>query len=180
MTRLFPPAIPDMTPEQKQLYDVMCATRGGALGGPMSIMIRTPYLAGAADALHTAFRLAGQLDRRPFEMLVLMVAHHYNTPFAWVTHERLALQSGLPAETIQAIKENRQPAFPDEQEKTVYEVSEQLLARRTLDETLYRRASQQLGSELLIETTAAVGFYSMVCLLLNAFDVDPPPPTGKH
>jgi 4-carboxymuconolactone decarboxylase len=179
MTRLLPPVLPDMTPEQKQLYEVMCGTRGGSLGGPMSIMIRTPHLAGAADALHTAFRLAGKLNRRAFEMLVLMVAHHYKTAFAWVAHERLALQAGLPVESIQAIMENRPPAFADESEKAVYEVSEQLLAQKTLDEALYRRASRQLGSELLIETVAAVGFYSMVCLLLNSFDVDPSSATGK-
>src|SRR5581483_3864340 len=168
MTRLLPPALPNMTPEQKHLYDVMCATRGGNLGGPMSILIRTPHLAGAADALHNAFRLTGKLNRRAFEMLVLMVAHHYKAAFAWVTHARLALQAGLPAQSIEAIGENRTPAFADEHEKTIHAVVEHLLAQKMLDDALYRRAIEQLGAELLIETVAAVGFYSMVCLLLNS------------
>jgi 4-carboxymuconolactone decarboxylase len=168
-----------MSAEQKQLYDIICATRAGHLGGPLSILIRTPHLAGAADDLHNAFRLNGKLKRRAFEMLVLMVAHHYKAAFAWVTHESLALKAGLPAQAIVAIAENRAPDFADKDEKTIHAVTERLLAQKTLDDVLYRRATEQLGSELLIETVAAVGFYSMVCLLLNSFDVDPPRQQGK-
>jgi 4-carboxymuconolactone decarboxylase len=179
MTRLLPPSASEMTPEQKQLHDIMCATRGGNLGGPMSILIRTMHLAGAADDMHNAFRLNGKLKRRPFEMLVMMVAHQYQAQFAWVTHERLALQAGLPAETIAAIAENRVPKFSDEDENMIFTVTERLLAKKTLDDDLYQRATAQLGSEILIETVAAAGFYSMVCLLLNSFDVDPPGPMKK-
>ena len=174
MARLNAVILSELNSEQKRLYDIIAGTRGGNLGGPLSILIRTPHIAGAADDLHNAFRLHGKLDRRPFEMLVLVVARHYGAGYAWEVHERLALKAGLAEDRISAICDGHIPELTEENDRLIYDLVIQLLSAKTLDHDAYQAARDRLGSELLIEVVAAVGFYSMVCLLLNSFEVDTP------
>jgi 4-carboxymuconolactone decarboxylase len=56
----------------------------------------------------------------------------------------------------------------------IYDVVTELLATKTVGTATYRRALQALGAELLIEAVGAVGFYSMVCMTLNVFEVPIP------
>jgi 4-carboxymuconolactone decarboxylase len=174
VARLNPVTPSELSSEQKRLFEIITATRGGNLGGPLSILIRTPHLAGAADDLHNAFRLRGKLDRRPFEMLVLLVARHSGAGYAWEVHEQLALKAGLAKDVISAIYDRSAPRLTEEDDQLIYDLATELLSTKTIDKDAYRAAIDRLGAELLIEVVAAVGFYSMVCLLLNSFEVDTP------
>jgi hypothetical protein len=52
-----------------------------------------------------------------------------------------------------------------------YDLVTQLLQTRTLSTSAYRRGIDALGLDLIIELVSAVGFYSMICLVLNTFGV---------
>jgi 4-carboxymuconolactone decarboxylase len=161
-----------MDAEQRRLFDVIAGTRAGGLGGPLSVLIRTPHIAGSADSLHNAFRLEGKLDRAAFEMLVLQVASRHEAGYAWKVHEALARKAGLPPDIIQSIERGTAPdQFQTPVQQQVYNVGAELLASRGLADATYEAAQKTLGTNLLIEVVAAVGFYSMVCLVLNAFRV---------
>lgn len=77
-------------------------------------------------------------------------------------------------QNISAIDDQRTPEFREENDRLIYELVTQLLSAKTLDGDLYRRGVDGLGLEHLIEVVAAVGCYSMVCLLLNSFEIDAP------
>ena len=177
MPRLEQVQVETLDPEQKRMYDIIVGTRKGGLGGPFSVLVRTPHIAEPANGLHNAFRLNGKLDRRLFELLVLMVARDYSTEFAWTVHEALARAAGLEADIIAAVRERRVPDFVHDDERLIYDLVMQLLTSKSLNDTTYRRGLAALGAGLLIEVTSAVGFYSMVCLILNTFGV--PAPDGN-
>jgi 4-carboxymuconolactone decarboxylase len=164
----------DLTAEQKRMYDIIVGTRATGLGGPFSVLVRTPYIAEPANGLHNAFRLTGKLDRRVFELLVCMVARECGAEYAWAVHEELARKAGLAPDVIVAVRERRMPGFAHDDERLIYDLTTQLLKTKTLNEATYRRAVAALGVDLLIEVTSAVGFYSMVCMLLNTFGVAAP------
>jgi 4-carboxymuconolactone decarboxylase len=160
-----------MTPDQRRIYDIVTSTRKGGLGGPFSVWAHVPALAEPANLLHNSFRLTGTLDRRLFEMLILIVAHEFGARYVWSHHVRQALSVGLEQEIIDAIEKGQTPVLEQGEEQVVYETVKELLRTKTLDAASFSTARETLGVSLLIELVSAVGFYSMVSLTVNAFDV---------
>jgi 4-carboxymuconolactone decarboxylase len=175
MSRLGPIRPEELTPEQKRLHDEIMRTRQRGLDGPFGVWLRNPSIAEPAERMQNAFRLHGQLDRRVAELLVLLVAREWTAQYAWYLHEKLALKAGLDAATVAAIRDRSRPPSLRDDERPVYDVVSELLATKTVSVATYDRALQALGAEVLIEVVGAVGFYAMVCMTLNVFDVPAPP-----
>ena len=51
----------------------------------------------------------------------------------------------------------------------------QLLRVHRLDDATYDRAITQFGAAGMVELVGVVGYYCMVCMTLNAFQIRPPP-----
>jgi hypothetical protein len=71
-----------------------------------------------------------------------------------------------------------EPKFVREDERLIYDTITELNVARTLSQAAYKRALADLGLDLLIELITAAGFYTMVAMILSAFDA--PVPGGEH
>ena len=167
-----------LTPEQKRIYKEIAGTRSGAVRGPFALWLRNPDLADRANQLGNAFRLHGKLEKRLFEIMVLIVARHWSAQYEWFAHEEAGLKAGLLPEVVEAIRARRRPEFLREDESLVYDVITELNETHALAQPSYDRAIAALGLDLLIELITAAGFYSMIAMVLNAFDA--PVPGGKR
>lgn len=174
MARLTPIPIDEMTPDQRRVYNIITSTRKGGLGGPFSVWARVPNLAEPANLLHNAFRLNGALDRRILETMILVVAHEFQARYVWAHHVQQALRVGVEREQIDAIEKGETPAFARADEGIAFTIVKTLLRSKTLDASLFSIGRETFGEPLLIELVTAVGFYSMVSLVVNTFDVPPP------
>ena len=94
--------------------------------------------------------------------------------YAWHVNVRSALKEGMDRGAIDAIEQGREPAGLSGREAAALQVCADLLQTRTLSEPTYRRALREFGEAGLADVVATSGFYSMVSMTLNAFDVDPP------
>jgi 4-carboxymuconolactone decarboxylase len=171
MSRLQPLDLDALEPTERMIIEEIVRSRKGGLVGPFSVLAHNPHVAAPADALHNAFRLEGRLDRRLFELLVMSVAREYNAPYAWELHVRLAREAGVDQGIIDDLLAGDRPTLLHDDERLIYEITVDLLRKRSLTPDTYARANDVLGTELLVEVVAAVGFYSLLCLLLNAFDI---------
>lgn len=167
----------ELTADQQRIAKEITSTRA-RVGGPFAIWLRTPAIAEAANRLGTTLRHGSNLDKRLFELMVLVIARHWGAQYEWFVHERAARQAGLSDGVISAIREGKSPAFARADEQLVYDVTAELLETRRLTDDTYARALASLGLDLLIEFVSAAGFYTMVAMMLNAFDV--PPPDGAR
>ena len=163
----------DLTPEQQRIAKEITSTRS-RVGGPFAIWLRLPPIADAANQLGQALRRDGKLDRRLFELAVLMVVRHWGAQYAWHVHEPAARAAGLSDDVIAAIRERRTPHFSRDDERMIYDVVGELLDKKALSGAAYQRALDALGLDLVIELIAAAGFYTMVAMTLNSFDVATP------
>jgi len=163
----------ELSPDQLRLAQEIAATRH-RVGGPFGIWLRTPAIADAANRLGNTLRRDSNLDKRLFELMVLVIARHWGAQYEWFVHEGAARQAGLPDGVIAALREGRTPAFARPDEQLVYDVVRELQTTRTLSDGTYARALATFGLELLIEFISAAGFYTMVAMMLNAFDVATP------
>jgi 4-carboxymuconolactone decarboxylase len=166
-----------LTPEQKAVHDRIAGSRGGVVRGPFAIWLRNPAIADAADRFGTILR-RGKLDQRLFELMVLIVARHYSAQYEWFAHERHAREVKLSDDVIEAIRHRRKPTFTRDDERLIYEVVTEMNETRTLSQATYDRALAALGLDLMIELITALGFYTMVAIMLNGFDA--PVPGGER
>ncbi len=162
-----------LTAEQKAIHDRIAGTRGGVVRGPFAIWLRHPAIADAADRLGSTLRRCS-LDQRLFELMVLVVARHYSAQYEWFAHERHAREVGVDPAVIEAIRERRKPDFARDDERLVYDLVTEMNETRTLSQPTYDRGLAALGLDKLIELITALGFYTMVAIMLNGFDAPVP------
>jgi 4-carboxymuconolactone decarboxylase len=164
----------ELDADQQRIHRAIAATRGGTVRGPFAIWLRHPPLAEAANQLGNVLRSNGRLDRRLFELAVLVVARHWSAQYEWYVHAKHAREAGLAPAIIEAIRERRRPPLEREDEKAVYDVVTELVETRTVSQPSYDRILAALGLDLTIELFSVVGFYTMVAMVLNAFDAPVP------
>jgi len=160
-------------PYQMQIHDEIAGARSGAVRGPFAIWLRLPELADKANQFGNVMR-RGRLDRRLFELMVLVVARHWSAQYEWYAHERNALAAGISPEIVEAIRSRRLPEFERGDEKQIYELVTELHETRRLAQASYDRALAVLGEEPLIELVTAIGFYTTVAMVINVFEAPVP------
>ena len=185
MPRLTPLQPEAMSDEQRALYDaILGGKRGpgmrsedGTLKGPFNAMLLNPNVGDRVQRLGEALRFDISLPRNVIEVATLVVGSHWRAQFEWWAHDRLARQAGVSEAVIAAIKRGERPEFSDEDEAGAYEVASELYRTQRLSDASYAKAVQRFGESGLFELVALVGYYSLVSLLLNGFDV--PLPGGE-
>lgn len=163
-----------LTDGQRAIMQAVTSSRKTGLGGPFSVWYRVPHIAEPANNLHNLFRLNSRLGRQLLELLILVVADSAASEYVWVFHSKQALNLGVPHDIIEGIRCGKIPSTCSQKELTLFRVVNQLLRLKTISGDLYDEALTTFGEDLLIEIVTAVGYYSMVCLVVNAFDVPPP------
>src|SRR5260221_452682 len=73
-----------------------------------------------------------------------------------------------------AISVPRSPRLTDTLEQLVYELSSELLQTGRLSEPFYRCGVDALGERGLVELVSTIGYYCLVSLTLNAFELGLP------
>jgi 4-carboxymuconolactone decarboxylase len=177
MSRMAALAPDQLSPEQKRVHDAIAGPRGGTVRGPFAVWLRLPAVADAANQLGNSIRLHGKLDRRLFELAILIVARHWTAQYEWFVHEKDARAAGLSEEVVLAIRERRTPASAKPDEKLVYDLVSELQDTKTISLRTYDAALALLGDDLLIELVTTVGFYTTAAMMINAFDA--PVPDGS-
>jgi 4-carboxymuconolactone decarboxylase len=162
-----------LTPEQQRIYDQVKHLRGH-VRGPFAIWLRNPELAECCLKLQDMFASRLRLERRLVQLMILVSARLATAQFAWFIHEPYAVKEGISSDIVEAIRERRTPNFTQEDERLVYDITFELNTTRTLSEATFNRGMAMFGEEKMVELIAGIGFYVMVAMTLNAFDVSVP------
>ncbi|MDA3039876.1 MAG: carboxymuconolactone decarboxylase family protein [Actinomycetota bacterium] len=185
MTRL--PFIPneDLTSEQQEVWNnVVNGKRGdasrfinaeGALVGPFNAAMHAANTGRKVVALGEALRFDTAIDNRLLELAVCMVGAHWKSNFEWYAHSRLAVQAGVSAEAVAAIEKGDRPELARADEAAVYEFTRMLLSDGRVSDAVYGAAQAEVGDQGMVELTQLIGYYCLISLTLNTFQVDLPP-----
>ncbi len=174
MSRL-PELDPDaMSPEQRRVYDDIVDGPRGRVQGPFHAWLRSPDLCGRAQKLGAFCRFGSSLPPRLSELAILTVARHATCQVEWHLHEPIARDAGVADGVIDAIRKNRPPEFVHEDERAVHAAVTDLLETHRLSDDAYAGALALLGERGVVELVGIVGYYILVALTLNGFDVPVP------
>lgn len=169
----------NLSARQQQLHDDFLRTRPrNTLSGPFAVLIHTPDIAEPADRLVNYYRRSPKIGRRLVELVILLTVRDAAAQYAWAVHEPTALKEGLSQQSIDAIRARRRPDFSRDDERLIYDMVTELLAAKTLSGATFARAKAAFGLDGVIEVVTCAGLYGMIGLVLNAFEI-PPPPGGR-
>jgi 4-carboxymuconolactone decarboxylase len=82
-------------------------------------------------------------------------------------HSRLALDGGLAAAVVEAIRDGREPAGMSEDEKAVYTFSRETHASGRAGDAAFAAIEKRFGLDGALELIALNGYYSMMAMVLN-------------
>lgn len=174
MARLDIPAEKDLTAEQSQVISQVVSGRRGKIPAPMIAWLRNPELARRGQKLGELLRFETTLEPALSELAILVCGRHWTSHYEWTAHKKIALAAGVDQRTIDDIAAGKVPTFASPREEIVYQVSSVLLSKSRLDEKLYQRGTEILGENSMVELVAILGYYSLVALTLNAFEIGLP------
>ena len=174
MPRLDLPPEEAMTPEQRSACAEAVAGIRGRVPAPMIAWIQNPELAARAQKLGELLRYQTTLEPRLSELAILVCARHWTSHHEWAAHKREALKAGMAPEVIAAIAARRTPALGDARERAVYDVASTLLASGRVPAPFYEQGLAVLGQRGMVELVGILGYYCLVALTLNAFELGLP------
>jgi alkylhydroperoxidase family enzyme len=181
---LLPPA--NLSSVQKDLYDDMVdvieknfgelvARRAdGALIGPFNGWLHFPQFGKPAWAFNRAMYEHSVLPAAIHQLVILVTAAKFGARFEIYGHEYFAQRAGLAEEKIATIVAGERPADLTREESVAYDLAAALNRGGPLPETTYRAALTAVGEVGLAEIVFLVGCFSMVGVMLNAFDASVP------
>jgi 4-carboxymuconolactone decarboxylase len=171
-----------LTPEQmdtaqRSVHDEAVAGQRGHSPVPLTAWIRSPALGRHAQRLGEAIRFDITLPPRIVALAALTVAAHWRAVYVWSAQEPKVAAAGVPRAAIDAISKHTEPVLDDPNDAVAYRVVQTLLQTQKLDDATYATAIDTFGEQGLVELVAAAGYYTMVCMTLNTFQIDAAPST---
>ncbi|MDX2377530.1 hypothetical protein M4I32_12035 [Microbacterium sp. LRZ72] len=162
----------DMTERQGELADRIIAKRG-KIGGPFKVWLNSPELCDRVEALGAFVRFDCSLPERIREYSLLVAARYFDAQFSWNAHVDKAIETGVPAEAVEALATWQEPEFGDDTElATFHELAVELLTTHFVSDEMFARARDVFTDQQLVDTIGLLGNFTMLSMCLNMFQVD--------
>jgi 4-carboxymuconolactone decarboxylase len=166
-----------MTAEQKKVADaIQSGPRGAGLRGPFNALLRSPGLCDLVQRVGAYVRYSSSIPARLNEMAIIMAGRKWTAQYEFYAHRRLAIEAGLSTAICDAIAAGTQPQSMKDDEAEVYDFCTELLGTGRVSDATYGRINARFGERGAIDLIGAVGYYSLVSMVLNVARV--PLPAG--
>jgi 4-carboxymuconolactone decarboxylase len=174
MSRLPELRYEEMTAEQQRVHDEIAAGPRGRVEGPLKVWLHAPGLADHAQKLGAHARYHSSLPPALSELAILVTAQIWRADYEWYAHVGPARAAGLSDQVIEALRQGTAPPLQDAKSKAVYAVSRELHRRRSISDQTYIMAERALGHQALVDLVGILGYYTLISMTLNAFEVRTP------
>lgn len=170
----------NLDPEQTRVLEAMLAgprgtsgflTRERPVAGPFAPWLRSPGFADRAQELGAFVRYRSSLDPRLKELAIIVVGAAWKAGYEFAAHGPMAIRAGVSREVVEALARGEAPSFDRDDERIVYEFATELVENRRVGEERYASAIELLGESGTVELVGTLGYYTLVCMTLNAFEV---------
>ncbi|AWB25765.1 MULTISPECIES: carboxymuconolactone decarboxylase family protein [Alphaproteobacteria] len=182
-----PPIPPnDLSPEVRALHDAIVERMGrslsafasqdadGALIGPFPALLHFPRFGAPAFAFLDSLVGGATLPETVREVVILAVGARFKARYELYSHEKMAVEAGLPRPLIAAIAAGQRPPDLDEMQAAAFDFVTAATGGGSVPASTYEQARALFGNEGVGELAFLVASYTVICILLNAFDVPVP------
>ena len=174
------PSIPDhqLSDRQKELMESIRSGPRGRVsqGGPFGVYLHAPDFGDLTQKLGAHCRYKTGVPPRLSEFAILCTARQWRAQYEWHAHAAIAEKAGVAPETIRDIKAGRAPKKAKKDERAIYDFVTELYKTKRVSERTYRRVHAFLGDSATVELVGILGYYGLVAMMLDVFNV--PLPAG--
>jgi 4-carboxymuconolactone decarboxylase len=175
----FPPLTHEqMTDEQRAVVDaIQSGPRGAGLRGPFNALLRSPTLCDLVQRVGAYVRFGSSIPASLNELAICMAGRKWGAQYEFFAHRRIGIEAGLNPSILDAIALGLRPADMSGDETAVYEFVTDLLSTGQVSDGRYSVALDRFGERGVMDLVGAVGYYSLVSMVLNVAQV--PLPEGE-
>jgi 4-carboxymuconolactone decarboxylase len=164
-----------MTPEQRAVAEaIQAGPRGAGLRGPFNALLRSPELCDLVQRVGAYVRFKSVLPAPLNEMAICMAGRKWTAQYEFYAHRRLALEAGLDAAIVDAIAAGTRPTKLSDDEAAIYDFSSELLGTGQVSDATYARVKDRFDERGVMDLVGAIGYYSLVSMVLNVAHVPLP------
>ena len=166
------------TPAELAEYESLVRARkpraDGSIGGPFDPWLLNPELSHRLRGLGGMLWERTSLDRGIVELAISITGWFWKANVEWASHAPRAVEFGVPQAVIDDVFAGRRPSG-DAVHQLTYDVCMEMHTGHRLAMPLYRDAVATFGEQGLAEMMAVIGYYTLVSMTLNAFEVQVAP-----
>lgn len=166
-----------LPPHERRFFDAVQAIRRRPISGPFIVLTNSsPDLAARFAQLGHYFHARGQADEsivpiRDRSFISLIGSRVLEAPYEWAAWHNWAIEAGVTQATADAIREGR-PLDLDPTEKLINDFCGQLVSNNhRVDDATFNAGLERYGVRGLVELTVTLGYFAMIALPLNAFEM---------
>ena len=164
--RLAPPATLDA--EQQAAADELINGPRRGVYGPFRPLLHRPPLLQAVAKVGETLRYAGTLDGALREWTICVVARELSNVFEWDMHVPLAEAAGVPPAALAAVERGASlPTGLHADLVLAHAIAGELVRRHRLSDETYAAALSSWGEASTVELLTLIGYFAMVCWLMN-------------
>jgi 4-carboxymuconolactone decarboxylase len=173
-----PPADTLSEAQRKAAQTLIDGPRKGVFG-PFIPLLQSPVLMERIGSLGEYLRFDSQLDARVRELVTCAVAREVGNQFEWLLHAQAAVKAGVSAEAIEALRLGRRAAPLADDEQLALDFALELLRHHGVSEPTYAAAEARFGKQVVVDLSAMVGYFAMVCWVMNVAHTPGKPAEGQ-
>lgn len=142
--------------------------------GPGSVMIHVPRAHLWATGLNRYLREESSLPKKIQELAMLVTARELDCQHIWNAHAASARKAGVPNDLVDALRDRQPLPGLAGDEAAVVHFGREFFRTRRVSRGAFQAALEQFGRQGVVELGLVMGNYSLLALLINAFDTDLP------
>ena len=163
----------NLAPDARAFLDALNSGPRGKIGlvGPFGVWAHSPKIGNAAQVFGGTVRFQTTLPERIKEIAICTVGAHFKAKFEFAAHGPMAIAAGVPPDAVDAIRRGIEPDLADAADRASYAVARELVREHRLSDATFAAARNHFGEAALVDLVTIVGYYCMISLTLNAFEV---------
>jgi 4-carboxymuconolactone decarboxylase len=163
--------VAEMTQSMKEAYDFTMQLRG-LVPGPHKIWVANPILSRTIVPTGLYYQKESTLSKAEIEIVTVLTTSRWLSSYGTYEHERIAKLLGhLPAETVERMIAGHAVSLDNDRQQVIYELASALVTPRIVSAGLFQRLKAQIGDAGILDVTVLIGWFTMVSMTLNAYDV---------
>jgi alkylhydroperoxidase family enzyme len=136
------------------------------------VMANCPHVGRDFLRLGNSILLKGSLDPRLREIAILRVGVLTKAHYEWTQHVPIGRKVGLTEQQIEGLdKWQNSPHFQDH-ERAVLQYTDEVAEKIRVSEETFNGIKSFLTEEQIVELTTTIGYYGMVCRILEALEIE--------
>lgn len=158
-------------PEIREMFQKM-EKNGSRVLNIFKVMAHCPQVGYHFLRLGNSILFKGTVPPTLRELAILRVGQINQAKYKWTHHVSIALRMGVREEQIDALHDWENSGKFNEQERAVLRYTDEVAKNIRVKDDTFAGVRSFLNEEGVVELTTTIGYYGMVCRILEALQIE--------